>query len=858
MIRGAPAPATLPPPGLVDLDAAWSRLVTTPDVDGVGRTWHVLDNRVDDPSLTILAVHGNPTWSYLWRRVIGSAPPGVRVVAVDQLNMGFSERTGTMRRLQQRIDDLEALTDAMGIEGPVVTLAHDWGGPISLGWAINHVEQLAGVILLNTAVHQPPGAPAPTLIRMARAPGVLRPATQRTPVFLNGTFALSRPAIPQEIRDAYRAPYATPERRFGIWDFVADIPLDPADPSHRPLEAIAAGLDQLAATPVLLLWGPQDPVFADRYLRDLHSRMPHADIHRFEGASHLVSEDRPELAGVVHHWITSLGISEPAPAARQARRPVWAALEDRSEDSDVAVVEMHAGSSRRCSFAQLDTDVTRIGAGLVDFGIRPGDRVALLVPPGLDLTAVLYACWRIGAVVVIVDAGLGVKGIGRALQSASPVALIGIPKALAAAAAMRWPGRRIAVGATPRQARALGAVTLDTIRERGWGAPGSDALRNDGPADDDPAAVAFTSGSTGPAKGVAYRHHQLQAQRDALMQVYDIGPDDRLVAAFAPFALYGPAMGIPSVVPDMDVTAPGTLTAAALADAVAAVDASLVFASPAALTNVVATQEHLTADQRRALDGVRIVMSAGAPVSPSLLRAVGDVMPNAEPHTPYGMTEVLPVADITLQEIDAAGEGRGVCVGRPLADVDVAILPIDEFGVPADEPTTAPEIVGEVCVRAPHMKDRYDRLWATQADSARPPGWHRTGDVGRLDREGRLWIEGRMAHLIVTDEGPVTPVGVEHAAERNDRVRQAAAVGVGPEGTQQLVVVVATEPAASSARLATGELADAVRANVEADVAAVIVAPELPTDLRHNSKIERGRIAAWAGRALSGKRFGRL
>ncbi len=853
MTRGAPAPATLPPEGLSGLDPGWSRLVTVPGLDGVGRTWHVLDNQVEQASVTIVAVHGNPTWSYLWRWVIDAAPDNVRVIAVDQLNMGFSERTGTMRRLQQRIDDLGAVIDALDIEGPVVTLAHDWGGPIALGWAVDHVERLAGVILLNTAVHQPPGSPAPTLIRMARAPGVLRQVTQRTPIFLNGTFALSRPAIPSEIRTAYRAPYTSPERRYGIWDFVADIPLDPNDPSFRPLERVAAGLEQLAETPVLLLWGPQDPVFADRYLRDLHHRMPHAVIHRFEGASHLVSEDRPELAEVVHRWIASLAADEPQLASERRRRPVFAALEDRAADESVAVVEMHEGQGRRSTFAELHTDVGRIAAGLAASGIRSGDRVALLVPPGLDLTAVLYACWRLGAVVVIVDAGLGAKGIGRALKSASPVALIGVPRALAAARALRWPGRRVAVGASDRQAAALGAVTLDAIRERGWG-----GFDGDGPGDAAPAAVAFTSGSTGPAKGVAYRHHQLQAQRDALMELYQVGPDDRLVAAFAPFALYGPAMGIPSVVPDMDVTAPGTLTATALADAVSAVDATLVFASPAALANVVTTRHQLTDRHRRALEGVRIVMSAGAPISPSLLRAIRDVLPNAEPNTPYGMTEALPIANITLDEIDAAGEGWGVCVGHPLAQVEVAILPIDELGRPADRQSTAPEIVGEVCVRAPHMKDQYDKLWATQAASARPPGWHRTGDVGRLDGDGRLWIEGRMAHLILTDRGPVTPVGVEHAAERADGVHQAAAVGVGPIGTQQLVVVVATSPPATKPAPAEDALAARVRASVGLDVASVLVVPELPTDLRHNSKIERTRIAGWADRILAGGRIGRL
>ncbi|TFG37197.1 MAG: alpha/beta fold hydrolase, partial [Candidatus Aminicenantes bacterium] len=210
---GSTSPAVLPPPGLDGLDATWSRLVTTPGLDGVGRTWHVLDNQVVDPTITLLCVHGNPTWSYLWRDVIANAPPTVRVVAMDQLDMGYSERTGTTRRLKQRIDDLDALTDALELTGPVVTVAHDWGGPISLGWAQRHRQQMAGIVLMNTAVHQPPGSPAPRLIRLVRTGGILGKVCVSTPSFIRGTMALTRPRVGRPVRAAYEAPYRTADRR---------------------------------------------------------------------------------------------------------------------------------------------------------------------------------------------------------------------------------------------------------------------------------------------------------------------------------------------------------------------------------------------------------------------------------------------------------------------------------------------------------------------------------------------------------------------------------------------------------------------------------------------------------------------
>jgi olefin beta-lactone synthetase len=163
-------------------------------------------------------------------------------------------------------------------------------------------------------------------------------------------------------------------------------------------------------------------------------------------------------------------------------------------------------------------------------------------------------------------------------------------------------------------------------------------------------------------------------------------------------------------------------------------------------------------------------------------------------------------------------------------------------------------VVGEVCVRAAHVKDRYDRLALTELASSRDAGWHRSGDVGHLDADGRLWIEGRLAHLITTASGVVTPVGVEQRVEDIEHVAMAAAVGVGPPGTQQVVVVVATDPAPGRPQLAPLTLIDRVGRSVAGvDVAAVIAVPALPVDIRHQSKIDRERVAREAADRLAGR-----
>src|SRR5690348_5271369 len=226
--------------------------------------------------------------------------------------MGWSERLPAPRSLRQRVADLGDLTEAMGISGPVVTVGHDWGGVLSLGWALQHQQDVRGVILANTAVAMPDGDLGPVLIRLASAPGVRATVTVGTPAFVRAATALSRPALPADVRRAFAAPYRSPGRRRSVGDFVADIPFSPAHPSRPAQEAIAEGIRSLDV-PALLLWGPRDPVFGERYLADLRGRLPQAQLHRFERASHLLPEDAPEYAAVVSRWVGELGSAGAAP-----------------------------------------------------------------------------------------------------------------------------------------------------------------------------------------------------------------------------------------------------------------------------------------------------------------------------------------------------------------------------------------------------------------------------------------------------------------------------------------------------------------------------------------------------------------
>ncbi|MHA7219761.1 alpha/beta fold hydrolase [Arthrobacter sp. MDT1-48-3] len=873
---------------LPGVDPSWSAYIDVPstsgaDAPGTSHRWHYLDNGLgagadDEVTGTLLCVHGNPTWSYLWRSYLAAGrTAGWRVIAVDQLDMGYSDRTGAFRRLEHRITDLEDFVAAVGLAGPVVTVGHDWGGVVSLGYADRNRRDLAGVILTNTAIHQDPARPIPAPLRLALAPGVHGLGTRTSTAFLDVTLSLARPALERGVRRAFRDPYRTPAAREGIANFVSDIPADPSHPSFAALTAVAEGIRSLAV-PVLMMWGPHDPIFSDPYLEDLARRLPAADIHRFEQAGHLVQEDA-DTASTAMEWlgIRSVGVPRPDRSGDSAPEdrpytPLGRRITELAagpEAGTTAVAEMApAGTPRTLTWRELSDNVNAVAAGLTALGYGAGSRVSLLVPPGVDLTVLIYACLQIGAVIVVADAGLGARGLNRAVKGSAPDVVIGIERALLAARAFGWPGRRIS--AAPLPAAKKKALRVEaSLNDLRAARPVAGAPRA-APAPDTDAAILFTSGSTGPAKGVVYTHRRLSSMRDAVESTLGLGPGASLVAGFAPFALLGPALGATSVTPAMDVTAPRTLTARALADAAAAIDATVVFASPAALRNVLATSADLPAAGREALERITLMLSAGAPIPVPLLEEVQALVPSAALHTPYGMTESLLVADIDLDGIRAAatadeagldGAGNGVCVGLPVHGARVAVSPLDGTGEATGEATGTPGVTGEILVDAPHVKDRYFRLWRTQEDSARTRPWYRTGDVGHFDADGRLWVEGRLGHVITAPGGVVTPVGLEQSLEALDGVRLAAVVGVGPSGAQAVVAVVETTTPGRRPRLADASLAAAARDAAGArgvDLAAVVSVPALPVDIRHNAKIDRARVAAWSGRFLAGGRAGSL
>jgi acyl-CoA synthetase (AMP-forming)/AMP-acid ligase II len=642
-------------------------------------------------------------------------------------------------------------------------------------------------------------------------------------LFVRGTPFLPGRGISQLQRTALAFPYRHRDRRNGVADFVADAPLTSRHSSARDIADVAEKLSALAV-PVRLVWGSRDPVFNDDFAHDLMKKFQNIALHRIADSGHLTVLE-VSIAPYVEAAIEEAGKGKPHEQflpRTSDDSTLWSQIDQWVNTDDIAITDAAANVSiTRPDFAAR---VATYAEALHHRGVQRGERIAVLVPPSVDLIAVVYACWRIGAIAVIADRGLGLQGLKSAIRASRVSHVIGPVKAVAAARLLRWAPRASMI----RLSALAGSPAVSKLEFVSAPEPNADDL----------AAVLFTSGATGPAKGVRYTHRQLYAQRDALQKTYNITSTDTFVAAFAPFALYGPALGIATGLADMDVTSPGTLTAAALDDACRRVGATMVFASPAALANVVKTATKDMAHLRT----VRLVMSAGAPVPIKTLQEVSRLCPNAELHTPYGMTEALPVADVSLSDLIRIGTGQGVCVGKPVVGCDVRI----------DNHTS------ELLVSAPWMSAGYDSLWLTQ-HNARPVvntdghtvTWHRTGDVGHIDSEGNVWIEGRLVHVIHTSRGPVAPVPLEIAIEALPNVVRAAAVGVGPVDVEQIVIVIETID--SSDGPANAELSHAVRAALAPlTISSVWTTKKLPVDIRHNSKIDRTAVSKQMSQILAG------
>jgi len=508
------------------------------------------------------------------------------------------------------------------------------------------------------------------------------------------------------------------------------------------------------------------------------------------------------------------------------------------------------------SYADLNRLSDDYARGLIEYGIGRGVRCALMLTPGLDFFAMFFALFKAGAVPVLIDPGIGVKPLKTCLADARPEAFIGVTRAQAARALLGWaPGAKL-VTSGPK----LGWGGLSTRQLRKLGLKSSGSVLAD-TAPDEMAALLFTSGSTGIPKGVVYRHRHFMAQVEMLQAAFRIRPGEVDLPTFPPFALFDPAMGMTTVIPYMDPTRPAKADPRLLLQAIERYEVSNLFASPA-LLNVLG---RYTESNGIRLPTMRRVISAGAAVPVATIRRLQKALPErSEIHTPYGATECLPVASVSGSEIDAKIEqrtasGEGTCVGRPVTPNLVKVIAVSDqaIGSLSDSLELPPGVSGEIIVHGPTTTDAY---WQKpgQNELAKITDfsgntWHRMGDVGYFDPEGRLWYCGRKSQRVVNGQECLYADQVEAIFNVHPEVARTALVGVGDVGRQTPVLCV--EPlqkpgAARRHRIRTDLLQIAQRHAVSRSVRQILFHKSFPVDIRHNAKIGREKLAAWAAQQL--------
>lgn len=511
------------------------------------------------------------------------------------------------------------------------------------------------------------------------------------------------------------------------------------------------------------------------------------------------------------------------------------------------------------NFGQLNALCDAYAHGLQARGVRQGDRVIMMVRQGLELIALTYALFKLGAVPVMIDPGMGRQSFLDCIRQAKPRVMIGIPLAHAL--------RRVFSGAfggvelfvtTHKRWWTFGAVDLKTLADFSAGAFSLAPTKRA-----DLAAILFTSGSTGPPKGVCYTHGIFDGQVRAIGQMYGIEPGEVEVPAFPLFSLFSVALGMSVVIPDMDPTRPAQVNPHHIVEAILDHGATSAFGSPIVWDRVA----HYCHEHHIKLPTLRRILTAGAPINPALLKLYTDILPEGVLlHTPYGATECLPVATISsaqiLKETDAlTRQGQGLCVGMPVEGMMVEIIEIDDEPIKtwADARGLSAGKIGEICVSGAVTTAAYDHAPEHNAQAKIPDPargadafWHRMGDVGYLDEQGRLWYCGRKSHRVQTAQGTMFTIAVEAIFNQHPKVFRSALVGLGDKGAQTPVIIIEARPehrpkdAAAKAAFTQEILALAASHALTDSIKSVLFHDAFPVDRRHNAKIHRPELAQWA------------
>lgn len=526
---------------------------------------------------------------------------------------------------------------------------------------------------------------------------------------------------------------------------------------------------------------------------------------------------------------------------------VFTAMAEK-KGSATAVIE--AATNKRISFESLSEKVEGYADFFAEQGLAPGERVILMLTPSINFIAVTFALFKLGTPIVLIDPGMGYKNLLSCVEGVKASYLIGVPKAVLFSylfkGKFRELKRRFCCGNT------LGLLGRDIAQAC---QQGENKFLTYAPAKEDLAAIIFTTGSTGPPKGVCYEHGIFHAQLELIQSYYKIGETDIDQPAFPLFALFSAALGACSVLPDMDPTRPAQVDPAKFINSIKAYGVTYSFGSPA-IWNVVA---RYCLKNKLVLHGVKTVLMAGAPVPYGLMQKVKEILPeDCNVYTPYGATESLPIVSIEGDEIIAetwkkTRKGLGVCVGRPLPGIELKIIArvdqkLEDYSLACE---LGVEEIGEILVKgAVVTKAYYGNEKETRLAKIKDGEgfWHRMGDLGYLDSLGRLWFCGRKAHCVLANDTIYYSIPCEAIVNEHPDVYRSALVGLN-ESCGKAVPALIVEPfdkEVDEEKLLEEVRALALKNALTEDIEFFLVHHDFPVDIRHNAKIFREKLAVWA------------
>ncbi len=492
-----------------------------------------------------------------------------------------------------------------------------------------------------------------------------------------------------------------------------------------------------------------------------------------------------------------------------------------------ALIDVQDGRDRVLSFRGLESASARFAEQIARCGINAGDSVLILHPMKAELYAFLIALFRLGAVGMFLDPSAGREYVERCLRISRPKAFFGSAKVQLL---------RLAIPELRRIPLSFCSSPVPFSRHLSLHGLGTELGAIAWRAESDPALITFTSGSTGEPKAALRTHGFLLAQHRALQTSLHHKAGTVDLTTLPVFVLANLASGVASVIPDADLTKPGQISPRPVIRQLQRLPITTMAASPAFVAR-------LTAECHRSnlrIPSMERICMGGAPVFPNDLRQAHDTFTLAEISAVYGSTEAEPMAEISLSMIseadfDSMNQGRGLLAGRPVASISLRIMS-DRWGtsIPAvSEPEfqtlcMPADVVGEIVVSGDHVLHGY--LHGTGDDETKfhvdGTVWHRTGDLGRLDNQGRLWLLGRASAAIKDERGTLYPFAVECAARQIPGVRCAAILSV--EGRRVLALEADWREVDPAARemLAWAQLDE------------ISLLRTIPMDKRHNAKVD--------------------